>query len=165
MFKTKKQLKYRIAELEDQIKTERDSFETQIAQLKDKLKREEHHNRRSALVEKADLPKCKSPACYSCKHIAYILHPGNGALYLIGCGKDLNCPDFQEREESAESVETLRETLYSMVKYYFPDLKFSPAYDCVHIPPPPCHSAQCDIHIFGSLPAPPKRRGHFCAIR
>lgn len=124
MFQTRKLLKERIKELEKQ------------------LRFEQHHTRLTALIEKANLPKCKSPACYSCKHIAYVLHPGNGGLYLIGCGKDLNCPDFQPRQETAERAETLKETLYSMAKYYFPNLEAFPADDCVHIPQPPCHSAQ-----------------------
>lgn len=129
MFQTKGKLKKRIAELEAQLKELR------------------HHTLRSALVEKADLPKCKSPACYSCKHIVYVLNPTGGGLYLIGCGKALACSGFQAKEKTAEQAEAVKHTLYSMAKYYFPSLESFPIDDCVHIPQPPCHSAQDDKPI------------------
>lgn len=74
MFQTRKQLKQRIAQLEKEVA---------------------HHQKRTALVEAADLPKCESVACYNCKYCTWLYHPGNGASYLLGCGKDIACKDFQ----------------------------------------------------------------------
>lgn len=53
-----------------------------------------HHMKRIALMDATDLPKCKSVACYNCKHCAWLYNPGSTAIYLLGCGKDLKCKDF-----------------------------------------------------------------------
>lgn len=54
-----------------------------------------HHMKRIALMDATDLPKCKSVACYNCKHCAWLYNPGSTAIYLLGCGKDLKCKDFE----------------------------------------------------------------------
>lgn len=54
-----------------------------------------HHKKRIALMDATDLPKCKSVACYNCKHCAWLYNPGSTAIYLLGCGKDLKCKDFE----------------------------------------------------------------------
>lgn len=69
-----------------------------ISELEQELEKQMYHNRRSALVEKANLPKCKSVACAGCDHIVYQNVHGLGYI-LLGCGKDLVCPDFKERED------------------------------------------------------------------
>lgn len=62
----------------------------------DRLKKElAHHKKRIALMDATDLPKCKSVACYNCKHCAWLYNPGSTAIYLLGCGKDLKCKDFE----------------------------------------------------------------------
>lgn len=85
MFETKKKLRHQIEELEKQLASER------------------HHNRRSALVDNADLPKCKSLACYKCEHIVTAVSPG-GAVYLLGCGKDLSCDDLETIQLSSQPI-------------------------------------------------------------
>lgn len=79
MFQTRKQLKQRISQLEKEVA---------------------HHKKRTALVETADLPKCESVACYNCKYCTWLYHPGNGASYLLGCGKDIACKDFQSTDSN-----------------------------------------------------------------
>lgn len=54
-----------------------------------------HHMKRIALMDATDLPKCKSVACYNCKHCAWLYNPGSTAIYLLGCGKDLKCKNFE----------------------------------------------------------------------
>lgn len=66
-----------------------------IQELEKELRNEKFHSKRSALVDKANLPKCKSLACAGCRHIIYQHVPGLGTI-LLGCGKDLACPDFEE---------------------------------------------------------------------
>ena len=80
MFQSKKKLLCRIADLERELNTLR------------------YHKMHSALVDKADLPKCKSIACAKCDHAVYLNVPGPGYM-LMGCGKDLNCEDFKERPD------------------------------------------------------------------
>ena len=63
---------------------------------KEDMKRQlTHHKKRIALMDATDLPKCKSVACYNCKHCAWLYNPGSTAIYLLGCGKDLECKDFE----------------------------------------------------------------------
>lgn len=66
------------------------------AKEKKGLKRQlAHHKKRIALMDATDLPKCKSVACYNCKHCAWLYNPGSTAIYLLGCGKDLKCKDSE----------------------------------------------------------------------
>ena len=78
MFRSKKKLLCRIADLEKEVQTLR------------------YHKMRSALIDKSALPKCKSVACAKCDHAVYLNVPGHGYM-LMGCGKDLDCEDFKER--------------------------------------------------------------------
>lgn len=129
MFQSKKQLNSRIEELERQIK------ELQ------------HHTLRSALVDTADLPPCKSPACYNCKYITFLTHPENGALYLLGCGKDLACPEFEYTEANKPSWEERKEWLLWRLRAQFPFQSSKVDDSCVHAPLPTCHSAPDDTDI------------------
>lgn len=90
MFQTMKQLKQRIAQLEKEVA---------------------HHKKRSALVETADLPKCESVACYNCKYCTWLYHPGNGASYLLGCGKDIACRDFQPTDSNKPPLEVREDVM------------------------------------------------------
>lgn len=93
--------------------------------LKAQLNNANHHNRRSALVEKADLPPCKSLACYNCQHVVYM--PGvKGGVYLLGCGKDLDCLNFEQKDVSkvcqAELLEELQDYLQMQLLSQYPIL-------------------------------------------
>lgn len=89
-FKTRKQLKQRIAQLEKEVA---------------------HHKKRTALVETADLPKCESVACYNCKYCIWLYHPGNGASYLLGCGKEIACKDFQATDSNKPPLEVREDVM------------------------------------------------------
>lgn len=109
----------------------------------EKLRKEvSHHKMRSALVEKAGLPKCKSTACYNCKYVSFMYNPGNGAMVLLGCGRDLasgGCQGYEHTDENKGPVEEMKYRLLSMAKDYLPDQEVSLSPPCVHLPQPPCH--------------------------
>jgi len=127
MYKTRKRLKAEIARLQKEVA---------------------HHRLRSALVDKADLPKCKSVACYNCKYCTFLYNPSTSALYLLGCGKDLTCKDFiftdknkpplWEREEALIRMEGKRESFESN-----PSSNQAQNLNgaMLVVPRPPCHSA------------------------
>lgn len=121
MFKTRKQLKKRILDLEKELKVAK------------------HHNLRSALVEKADLPKCKSVACYNCKYVTFLYHPENGAMYLLGCGKDLTCNDFVYTDKNKPPIFDREEELLTMVSISTECQEHCQSGPCLQIPRPPCH--------------------------
>lgn len=66
----------------------------EIRRLENKLDIEKARTKRFATVEKASLRRCKSMACYGCRHIVYLHDQGYGGIFLVGCGRDLSCPDF-----------------------------------------------------------------------
>ena len=77
MFLTRRQLKKKIADLEIQLNIE--------------LRK----NKESALISKAELPKCKGLYCFQCAYA--VLKPSGffGDVYtLLGCGKDAGCEHF-----------------------------------------------------------------------
>lgn len=122
MFRTKKYLKQRIAQLEKEV---------------------EHHRKRSALVEAADLPKCESVACYNCKYCTWLYHPGNGASYLLGCGKNISCKDFQSTDSNKPPLEARVDLMKCFIEKGFLS---SPAYQefgtdglALVSPLPSCH--------------------------
>lgn len=107
--------------------------------LRRKIHELEHHERRSALVEKYDLPKCKSVACYNCKHCTFLYNPGSGALYLLGCGLGLSCDGFTYTDankpplwEGANAILRDEGLPQECEKGYLPDAVSS-------APRPPCH--------------------------
>lgn len=75
MFQSKKDLINRINELEEELDMER------------------HKSRLSAYIESAGLPKCKDFSCLNCDHIV-VQRNNLGAVYVLGCGKNVSCPDF-----------------------------------------------------------------------
>lgn len=102
-----------------------------------------HHAFRSALVNKADLPKCASIACYNCKHVAYVYHPANGALYLLGCAKGGDvCGGFEHSPKDTGATEAIKETLLQLLRDQFPTLQGAVSDDCVYLPTPLCHEAE-----------------------
>ena len=107
--------------------------------LRRKIHELEHHERRSALVEKANLPKCKSVACYNCEHCTFLYNPSNGALYLLGCGLGLSCNEFVYTDankpplwEGANAILRDEGLPQECEKGYLPDAVSS-------APRPPCH--------------------------
>lgn len=124
MLQTKKMLKQRIRDLESELKEAR------------------HHILRSALVDAADLPQCKSKACYNCKYITFMYHPTNGAMYLLGCGKELACEDFEFTDANKPDWEARKEWLLWRLQVQFPSQSSTLCDSCVHAPLPPCHEEE-----------------------
>ncbi len=105
-----------------------------------------HHKKRIALMDATDLPKCKSVACYNCKHCAWLYNPGSTAIYLLGCGKDLKCKDFEftglnkppawERESEMLRMEEMSESSGESSL----DAQMRPPFQPIDsVPQPPCH--------------------------
>lgn len=65
----------------------------------------------SAFIDNAPLPKCRNFSCVGCEHIIYRRY--RNRLFVLGCGKSLECPDFQQAERSAETQQLLQEDLLS----------------------------------------------------
>lgn len=97
-----------------------------------------HHKKRTALMDAADLPKCKSVACYNCKHCAWLYNPGSTAIYLLGCGKDLKCKDFEFTGlNKPPAWDRANEAARKIAGYPIGEEDFSdPVLD---VPLPPCH--------------------------
>lgn len=97
MYQTRRQLKDKIADLEASLRAEK---------------------RHSAFLDAAALPPCKNLSCVNCEHIV-IYKTLTGGLYPLGCGKNIDCPDFTQRpdrlpeKEKAELQQQIleRETL------------------------------------------------------
>lgn len=77
MYQTRKQLKDKIADLEARLRAER---------------------RHSAFLDAADLPPCKNLSCVNCEHIV-IYKTLTGGLYPLGCGKNIDCQDFIQKQD------------------------------------------------------------------
>lgn len=105
-----------------------------------------HHMKRIALMDATDLPKCKSVACYNCKHCAWLYNPGSTAIYLLGCGKGLKCKDFEftglnkppawERKSEMIRMEEMSESSEESAL----DAQMRPPFQPIDsAPKPPCH--------------------------
>ena len=74
------------------------------------------YNRRSAIIDKAALPKCKSIACSGCKHVV-VRYTTWGGWYVLGCGKDNPCKDYEPTDITPEKAEAIREALNIQWQY------------------------------------------------
>lgn len=72
------------------MKPSRRELELRIAELESEV---EHFRKRSVFLDKAKLPPCKALYCTKCDN-AFYYEDFNGR-YLLGCLKDINCPDFK----------------------------------------------------------------------
>lgn len=125
MFKTRKQLKQQIERLEKEVA---------------------HHKLRTALVDTAGLPKCKSVACYNCKYCTFLYNPGSAALYLLGCGKNISCELFEATDKNKPPLKERLDEVARMCaneEYNLTILRKTPKSspdDLVLMSPlPPCH--------------------------
>lgn len=81
MFVSRKELKRRLEQAERELSAEREA------------------TRRSAFIERAELPRCKSLACVNCEYIVYASAPLYGNSYVVGCGKNNPCADYKKKSE------------------------------------------------------------------
>ena len=120
------------------LELENAELKKQIEQLKNEV---EHHRIRTALIDKADLPKAKSPACYNCKYAAFVQYK-NGGIWFLGCGRELakgGCDGYEHTNANKGSLEEMRDYLLTMGKDYYPSQVLSQTCDFLHFPEPPCH--------------------------
>lgn len=69
-------------------------LEKKIAELKSELFIEKDKNRQSALIQKEALPKCKGLYCFHCIYAIYKHDRYGDGYLLLGCGKDAECKNF-----------------------------------------------------------------------
>ena len=94
--------KKRITEIEK----ENAALKASIANLKKDV---QHYRIRSALIDKNQLPKAKSVACYNCKYAAYVRY-GTSGLAFLGCGRALakgGCNGFEYTDANRPSLEEI----------------------------------------------------------
>ncbi len=73
----------------------RKQLKEEISNLKSQLQRA---NERATITSRENLPPCKSLACVNCQHIAYY-RAADGIIFTYGCGKDHQCPDFEQKTD------------------------------------------------------------------
>lgn len=78
--------------------------------LKAQLSQEQEKIRRSAVIDKAALPQCKSIACAGCKHVV-ARYTTWGGWYILGCGKNNPCEEYEPTDVTPEKAEAIREAL------------------------------------------------------
>lgn len=105
MFATRKALN---ALREENLSLKRQLAEAQEAAQEDKL--------RSTVIDRAALPKCKSIACSGCKHVV-VRYTTWGGWYVLGCGKDNPCKDYEPTDITPEKAEAIREALNIQWQY------------------------------------------------
>lgn len=72
----------------------RKELEEENRKLREQLAAEQEKTRRSAVIDKAALPQCKSLACAGCKYVVGRYTIRNG-YYILGCGKDNPCKEYE----------------------------------------------------------------------
>ena len=80
--------------------------------LKAQLSQEKEKTRRSAFIETANLPECKSMACVGCEHIVVQVTP-HGGYFVVGCGKNNPCRDYIKSNASEAQKQAIRQVLQS----------------------------------------------------
>lgn len=80
--------------------------------LKEQLSLEQEKTRRSAFIETANLPKCKSLSCVGCEHIVVQITP-RGGYFVVGCGKNNPCRDYIKSNAPEAQKQAIRQVLQS----------------------------------------------------
>lgn len=115
----------------------RRALRARIAELEAALA---HERSRSALMDAADLPKCKSIACYNCKNVVYVDIPETGEVFFLGCGKDHECKDFVYKGGAPEW--TKDKTVFMALGERRVLLLAKKENPCAAAPRPPCHDGK-----------------------
>lgn len=122
----------RITELEG----ENAALKASIANLKKDV---QHYRIRSALLDKTNLPKAKSVACYNCKYAAYVRYGECGVVFL-GCGRALakgGCDGYEYTDANRPNLEEIRDYMVTEGKDWQPSQVLSQcgAHENAHTPP------------------------------
>lgn len=126
--------KGRIKELEQ----ENETLKKRISDLENSVK---HHRIRSALIDKTQLPKAKSVACYNCKYAAYVRY-GKSGLAFLGCGRALakgGCDGFEYTDANRPSLEEIGYFMATEGKDWQPSQVLSQYGVLANAQTPPCH--------------------------
>lgn len=91
---------------------ELERLRTENRDLKERLSQEQEKTRRSAFIETANLPKCKSLACVGCEHIVVQVTP-YGGYFVVGCGKNNPCGDYAKSNAPEAQKQAIRQVLQS----------------------------------------------------
>lgn len=78
-----------------------------IEQLERELAIEREKVRRNTIIDTVALPKCKSMACWGCKHIVVYSSPNSQVTTVLGCGKNQPCEDYEPTEQDGDEVRRL----------------------------------------------------------
>lgn len=88
---------------------DRRKLQERLWELEAELADERQKTRRSAYIDAAALPRCKSLACASCAHIVTQDIKGIG-VFVLGCGKDNPCGDFKPKDPYIP-LDTMKEAI------------------------------------------------------
>ena len=91
--KTRMQLVHENERLADRVK----ELEAALAFERQKVKQ-------TAFINAASLPPCESLACIGCEHYV-CLRVDHDGIYPLGCGKNVDCPDFKRRRDTLSEQE------------------------------------------------------------
>ena len=126
--------KSRIKELEQ----ENASLKERIEYLKKDV---QHYRIRSALLDKTNLPKAKSVACYNCNYAAFVRY-GKSGLCFLGCGRSLakgGCNDYEHTDYNKVDLDEMWDYLVRLGKDYYPSQVLSQTCEREQLQKPPCH--------------------------
>lgn len=126
--------KGRIKELEQ----ENELLKEKVAFLEKDVR---HHRIRSALIDKTQLPKAKSVACYNCKYAAYVRY-GTSGLAFLGCGRALakgGCDGFEYTNANRPNLDEISAYMATEGKDWQPSQVLSQSGVRANAQTPPCH--------------------------
>lgn len=126
--------KGRIKELEQ----ENELLKEKVAFLEKDVR---HHRIRSALIDKTQLPKAKSVACYNCKYAAYVRY-GTSGLAFLGCGRALakgGCDGFEYTIANRPNLDEISAYMATEGKDWQPSQVLSQYGVRSNAQTPPCH--------------------------
>lgn len=95
---------------------ELEDLQEENRKLKEQLSEEQERTRRSAVIDNAAIPQCKSIACSGCKYVV-ARYTNWGGWYILGCGKDNPCKDYEPTDITPEKAEAIREALHIQWQY------------------------------------------------
>ena len=120
-------------------------LENENAKLKEQLEHlkndVQHYRIRSALLDKTNLPKAKSVACYNCKYAAFVRY-GKSGLCFLGCRRSLakgGCNDYEHTDYNKVDLDEMWDYLVRLGKDYYPSQVLSQTCEREQLQKPPCH--------------------------
>lgn len=120
-------------------------LENENAKLKEQLEHlkndVQHYRIRSALLDKTNLPKAKSVACYNCKYAAFVRY-GKSGLCFLGCGRSLakgGCDGYEYTDANRPNLDEIQDYMVTEGKDWQPSQVLSQTCEREQLQKPPCH--------------------------